>query len=133
MTLKLKLHNPDRARNYFEQKLAFTVGPSDVKYLLDKGENFRLIDVRSATDYDAGHIPGAVNLPQIEWQSLRGLDTDHPNIIYCYTHVCHLAARAALFFAQKGFPVMELEGGIEAWRDYEYAVEASPAAAEPAA
>jgi hypothetical protein len=34
-----------------------------------------------------------------------------------------LAANAALEFASRGFPVMELEGGFEAWKENELEVE----------
>ncbi len=37
------------------------------------------------------------------------------NVVYCYSHVCHLAATGAIEFASKGYPVMELEGGWRWW------------------
>lgn len=40
------------------------------------------------------------------------------NVLYCYSHVCHLAATAAVEFATAGHPVMELEGGFDTWKDY---------------
>ena len=39
------------------------------------------------------------------------------NVLVCYTQVCHLAATAAVEFAGKGFPVMEMDGGFEAWKE----------------
>lgn len=32
-------------------------------------------------------------------------------------------ALACSFFAGKGYPVMEMDGGIEAWKDYELPLE----------
>ena len=123
-----------KAKLYFENKIAYTTGPAELKYLLDKGAQPNIIDVRAAEQFAEGHIPGALNLPEEAWHSLRGLATDRQNIIYCYSAVCHLGARAALFFANKGFPVMELDGGIQGWRDYEYEEERSrPIAKNPAA
>jgi len=40
------------------------------------------------------------------------------NVVYCYSAVCHLAARACISFASRGFPVMEMDGGFEAWKEY---------------
>jgi len=37
--------------------------------------------------------------------------------------VCHLAAAAAVQFAGQGYPVMEMDGGMRAWRDHELPVE----------
>jgi len=37
--------------------------------------------------------------------------------------VCHLAAAAAVEFAAKGFSVMEMDGGMRAWREHELDIE----------
>ena len=44
-----------RARNFFEEYLAFTTGPVDLKKLMDKGD-VALLDVRLKADYDISHI-----------------------------------------------------------------------------
>jgi len=41
----------------------------------------------------------------------------------CYSAVCHLAARAAVEFASKGYLVMEMDGDFEAWKDSEQEIE----------
>lgn len=74
-----------------------------------------IVDVRERDDYEEGHVPGAINLPKNHWNDPEGLREDVVNIIYCYSQTCHLAAHAAQQFAGKGFPVMEMEGGFEAW------------------
>ncbi len=38
------------------------------------------------------------------------------NLLYCYSRVCLPAATAAVEFAGKGYPVMELAGGWR-WKD----------------
>ena len=45
------------------------------------------------------------------------------NTLYCYLHVCHLAATAAVLFANKGYPVMELEGGWRWWKNDGFEIE----------
>ena len=114
------INNPKEAKEYFENKIKFTLGPAELKTMQDDNKEFNLIDVRATEDFEKGHIPGAINLPKGEWSTLKGLSTDRQNIVYCYTAVCHLAANAAYFFANKGFPVMEMEGGMKAWRQYGY-------------
>ncbi|HEV2327154.1 MAG TPA: rhodanese-like domain-containing protein [Verrucomicrobiae bacterium] len=51
-----------KAKEYFESKIAFTVGPVELARMLKAG-NIVVVDVREAEDYEKGHIPGAINLP----------------------------------------------------------------------
>jgi len=119
----LQLSDPQNAKAYFEQKLAFTAGPYDVKRWIDNKDKINVIDLRDPDSYAEGHVPGAVNLPSDQWNNLGALRKDKANIFYCYTPTCHLAARAAAEFAGKGFPVKEMEGGFEAWKSYQFPVE----------
>ena len=115
--------NATQARDYFANKIAFTTGPIELHHQIEAGDDIAIIDVRAAEDYAAGHIPGALNLPQDKWSSLSGLQRDKVNILYCYSVVCHLAAKAAIVFAENGYSVMEMDGGFEAWKDNELPVE----------
>src|SRR5689334_23371133 len=123
-----RIHDPARARAYFEDKLAFTTGPVELDRWIKKEEdNLVVVDVRAAEDFTKGHIPGAVNVPKENWDSPQGLAKDKTNVVYCYTQQCHLAANACAQFAGKGFPVMELEGGFEQWKEHELDIEESSA------
>jgi len=69
------------------------VTAAEFKKILDSGKKFVLIDVRTAEEYEAAHLPGAINIPRglIEWSVPRTIeDTDTPIYIYCRT-----GARAA--------------------------------------
>jgi rhodanese-related sulfurtransferase len=103
--------------------MAFTTGPVELHRMLKSGENINVIDVRESEDFAKGHIQGAINLPKSEWSSLNGLSKDKTNVVYCYTAVCHLGAAACLEFASKGFPVMELDGGFDEWKENDLEVE----------
>jgi rhodanese-related sulfurtransferase len=111
-----------KAKEYFEAKMAFTTGPVELERMM-KNNEVNIVDVRAAEDYAQGHIPGAVNLPKEQWPSLKGLRKDKMNVLYCYSQVCHLAATAAVQFADKGCPVMELDGGWRWWKDDGFEVE----------
>ena len=111
----MTLISSEKAAKYFEDKLDFTTGPLELYHMTSSGENINIIDVRSADDFAAGHIPGAISLPKNSWHTMTGLAKDRVNIVYCYSEVCHLAAQAAKCFAEADFSVMELEGGFEAW------------------
>jgi rhodanese-related sulfurtransferase len=121
MATELKKNDPEKAREYFGNKMAFTTGP--VELARNLGNNLVVIDVRAAEDYKKGHIPGAINLPHERWSSGEGLRKETLNVLYCYSHVCHLAATAAVEFASKGYSVMEMDGGFEAWKENDLEVE----------
>jgi rhodanese-related sulfurtransferase len=76
-----------------------------------------VLDVRASKDFKKGHIPGAISLPQENWNTMAGLRRDSMNIIYCYAQTCHLGANAAMQFAAKGYSVMEMEGGFASWKE----------------
>lgn len=118
----MKPQDPQKAKAYFENKVAFTTGPVELARAAKAGQ-VNVVDVREAEDYEKGHIPGAINLPHDNWDNPTGLAKDKTNVVYCYSQVCHLAAKACVQFASKGFPVMELEGGFDTWADYEMEVE----------
>ena len=123
-TSTTRIHDPARARAYFEEKLAFTTGPVELdRWIKASEDNLVVVDVRAAQDFAKGHLPGAINLPREKWESLQGLSRDKTNVVYCYTQQCHLAANACLHFATKGYPVMELEGGFDAWQENELEIE----------
>jgi rhodanese-related sulfurtransferase len=116
------LPDPQKARAYFENKVAFTTGPVELSHSLESG-NVTVVDVRTAEDYEKGHIPGAISLPQGSWENARGLSRDKTNVVYCYSQQCHLAANASIAFATQGYSVMELEGGFETWREHDLDIE----------
>jgi rhodanese-related sulfurtransferase len=121
-----RTHDPARARAWFEDKLAFTTGPVELDHRLKSNENIIVVDVRAANDFAKGHIPGALSLPQERWDSLEEMSRDKLHIFYCYTQACQLAAQACVKFANRGYPVMELEGGFAAWKAAELDIEREP-------
>lgn len=123
-TMMNRIHPPEQAKAYFEAKLAFTTGPVELdRWIKSAEDNLVVVDVRAADDFAKGHIPGAINVPKEQWDNPRGLSRDKTNVVYCYTQQCHLAANACTQFAGKGYPVMELEGGFETWKEYELEIE----------
>ncbi len=127
MATKLKIPRAAKAKKYFQDKMAFTTGPVELERMVQQGQPVHIVDVRAAEDYAEGRIPGAVNLPKDQWTDAKELKArlqkDRINVVYCYSHVCHLAATAAIEFASKGYPVMELEGGWRWWKENGFNVE----------
>ena len=120
----MNLKRQERAVRFFQEKLEFTIGPVELKHRM--GEHDMLVlDVRDEADYRRGHIPGAVSLPRERWETFTGFSLTGRNVVYCYSQPCHLAAAACLRFARQGFHMMEMEGGMEAWKHAGYEVEIS--------
>jgi rhodanese-related sulfurtransferase len=76
--------------------------------------NAQLIDVRSATEFASGHIPGAINIPmeQIEAR-LADLDSARPLVLVCQSG--QRARMTAGLLAPCRSQITVLEGGTKAW------------------
>jgi phage shock protein E len=80
-----------------------------------------IIDVRSAREFAAGHLPGARNLPLDKLKKLAvradGLPADRAIVTYCNMHHPGQSRgeRAAALLAQHGYPASALAGGYSAW------------------
>lgn len=116
-------NNTEKAECYFSKKLAFTLGPVELKELSEE-RNVKILDVRLEADYQVGHIPGAVSMPYEEINDrIKDLNKDDLHIVYCYNNYCHLGVRAAYLLAKNTFSVMVLEGGFKTWaEDFRFAV-----------
>jgi len=112
------------ATDFFAEKLAFTLGPVELQHMLAENK-VKLIDVRRKEDYDESHIPQAISIPIAELiDKLTQLSKNDIHVVYCYNQQCHLGAAAALNLAQNGYPVMELDGGFDVWKNvFEFEVE----------
>lgn len=79
-----------------------------------QNENLDLIDVREVHEFQAGHAPGAKNLPlsTLE-QGYKELKTDHEYHVICQGGV--RSASACQFLSSQGLNVINVEGGMNAW------------------
>jgi len=107
----------DRAKAFFEDKLAFTLGPVELKEMLNNSD-IQIVDVRNRDDYEKDHIPNAISIPGKDLDNfINKLSKDKTTIVYCYSQQCHLGAKTALRLAERGYPVMEMDGGYDAWKN----------------
>lgn len=114
--------NSEKAFCFFSKQLAFTLGPVELKTLLDEGK-VKVIDVRRAEDYEIAHIPGAISIPKDEIENnLDKLSKEEVTVVYCYNRECHLGYAACLKLVEYGYPVMHLDGGFKTWtEDFRFA------------
>ena len=116
-------NDPTKARQYFENKMTFTTGPIELNRAINEKQDIVVVDVHAAEDFKQGRVGGAVSLPRDKWSNPVGLRKDKLNVIYCYSHVCHLGAAACVELARQGFPVMEMDGGFLTWTKHNLAIE----------
>ncbi len=76
-----------------------------------------LLDVRRASEYAEGHIPGAAQLDVTnEVEFLKGIESlDKNNTIYIYCRSGRRSRIAAKHLIDNGFNVIDLKGGYSAW------------------
>ena len=75
----------------------------------------KLVDVRSAAEYDEKHIDGAINIPVDEVASRAGElgSKNQPVVLYCKSG--RRAGRAAESLREAGYTRIETLGGMENW------------------
>jgi rhodanese-related sulfurtransferase len=91
------------------------VAPEDLARLWQRRDedNVCVLDVRTAEEYAAGHIAGAVSIPhdQIE-DRLREVPRDREVVAYCRGPYCTLAATAVRILSAAGFRARHLDLGV---------------------
>jgi len=76
-----------------------------------------VIDVRPASEYDAGHIEGAVNIPlESLTERLRKLPQDQEIVAYCRGPYCMMSFDAVEQLRQHGYRARRLEDGYPEWK-----------------
>jgi rhodanese-related sulfurtransferase len=90
---------------------------ADVKWRLDAGEKFTLVDVREESEFAAGHIPGAVHIGKgvIERDvEAKVPDPATPLVLYCGGGFRSALAADAL--QKMGYTnVISMDGGWRGW------------------
>ena len=110
---------------FYENKLAYEIDPSDLFEALSNNEKIIPIDARKKFGYEAEHIPNAVNIPHREMneETTKHLDKDYLYVVYCDGIGCNASTKGALNMTKLGFKVKELIGGIEWWKSDGYATD----------
>ena len=86
----------------------------DLNDMIAEDEAPFIISVRSAADYAAGHIPGAVNIGLDSLaDNLNKLPPDETIVVYCYTG--QSAAQATALLNMLGYDAKNLKFGMCSW------------------
>ena len=99
-----------------------------VKELVESGL-YIVIDARAPDKFDAGHIPGAVNLPNTERDEKIAdvdylLSPEQPTLVYCTGIHCDESHLLSTWLKDIGFTNLYLfPGGYEAWEEAKLPIE----------
>ena len=109
---------PAEAAAHFAARLSYETDCSDLGADLAAGVGgFLVIDTRAPSLYEAGHVPGAVNLPhrRITAEVVAALPPEVLLVTYCNGPHCNASTRGALRLAALGRQVKEMPGGMDGW------------------
>lgn len=94
----------------------YELSPEEVQAMKERGEAFRLLDVREPWEFEGARIEGADLMPMgdVPSRAHQELDPDDHIIVYCHHGVRSLNVTAWL--RQQGFDkAQSMSGGIDAW------------------
>ena len=84
--------------------------------ILNKKEDITILDVREVDEFQAGHIEGALNAPLSSLdKGYEQLDASKRYYVICQGGM--RSERACQFLETKGFDVVNVEGGMNQWKD----------------
>jgi len=111
-------------RENFDNRDGLTpVKREELLKLVKKGEAI-VIDVRPESEFAAGHIPGALNVPIAALpKRLKTLSKDQEIVAYCRGPYCLFALDAVTALRKKGYRARRLEEGFPEWKAEDLPVE----------
>ena len=105
----------EKIQQSHEEDTRILLEPADLAKRLAKGENIRLVDIRSREEFEAVHIESAVLLTQPLMQEILG-SWDNDQRFVMIDHQGKKGLDAAAYYLGHGMPnVHALRGGIDAW------------------
>jgi phage shock protein E len=105
------------------------LSPADAHAAIVAENPPQVLDVRTAEEFAAGHVPGAVLIPHDQLATrLAELDRDRPVLVYCRSG--RRSTLAETLLETEGFDVRQIDGSWLRWQA-EGLPEEKPVAATP--
>ncbi|MGM9941976.1 MAG: rhodanese-like domain-containing protein [Bulleidia sp.] len=92
-----------------------TIRSDEAEQLMKTEKNAVILDVRTESEYAAGHIPHAINISYDLISSENTADFDHDQMILVYCRSGNRSAKAARTLTELGFTNVYDFGGITSW------------------
>ena len=88
----------------------------EAKEIMDTEEGYIILDVRTQEEYDQGHIPGAILIPDTEIETkAEEVLTDKDQLILVYCRSGRRSKIAAEALVELGYTNIKEFGGIIEW------------------
>jgi rhodanese-related sulfurtransferase len=99
-----------------------TISRDHLKQMLDRKVKFTLVEVLDAEEFNASHLPGAINIPLNDHFdsaiSAALPDKNRKVVVYCADKSCNASTQAARRLATLGYErVRDFKGGKQAWQE----------------
>jgi rhodanese-related sulfurtransferase len=116
-------------RNVLIQEGDQIIEAPEARKRLDSGALF--LDARPQAFYDMSHIPGALALPEDDFDRAyarleptlrKNLDV----VVYCSGFGCEASHIVARKLKERGIPALILHDGIPAWQEHQYPLKEGP-------
>ena len=94
-----------------------TISSTEAQQMIEDNKDALILDVRTAAEYESGHIPNAVNLSNEDIQAGK-VDSlkDKSQLIMVYCRSGNRSRQAAQKLAELGYPNVVDFGGIQSWQ-----------------
>ena len=99
-----------------QQEVYLNISPEEAKVLMDTQEDYVILDVRTQEEFDAGHIPGAILIPNTEIANRAEQelpDKDQLLLVYCRSG--NRSKQASQILVELGYTNIREFGGINDW------------------
>lgn len=108
----------ETVRAHFEAKDAIQpISATELRRRIGSGDDVVVVDVRPTSEYQSGHIAGAISVPLDELENRLGeLSEDTEIVAYCRGPYCMLAPEAVAQLQQVGRHARRLDVGYPEWR-----------------
>lgn len=113
-----RLAEIERVRHdYLAQRGALdAIGHDDLVRKIKSAE-VTVVDVRPGSEFDAGHIAGAISIPLGDLKKrLREVPKSREVVAYCRGPYCVMATDAVAILRAKGYRAQAIEHGVPEWR-----------------
>ncbi|MBR6102987.1 MAG: rhodanese-like domain-containing protein [Ruminococcus sp.] len=92
------------------------ISQDEAKEMMSSGEGYIILDVRRQDEFDAGHIPGAICVPNETIESEPPAELpDRAQVILVYCRSGRRSKEAAQKLADMGYTSIYEFGGINSW------------------
>lgn len=100
-----------------DQEAAYlNITAEEAKSIMDAQEGYVILDVRTQEEYDQGHIPGAIVIPDTEVKDkAEEMLPDKDQLILVYCRSGRRSKNAAQILAELGYTNIREFGGIIDW------------------